>query len=222
MSIIDLTMGLESSIDENASKLIEDNKPEENHIEEELQDTLLVCNDKCSFARMTDNVYVLTLFSIIQSSDDTYGYVYKELAKVSSDATIYVDINNYGGSVNDGIKIIKALKRTGAHIITRCSNFGYSMGAMIWASGDTLEMADHAVLMFHSMSTAIMGNVQQMTNEVNELLIPSNNKFLSQLVSKELLTEEEFTTITTKEDHNLYLSKEDMKDRITKYNNRGM
>lgn len=73
----------------------------------------------------------------------------KDIAAIEADA-ITVRINSYGGSVTDGIAIYNAIKRHKAHVTISIEAAAYSIASLIAMAGDTVEMAENALLMIHA------------------------------------------------------------------------
>lgn len=71
---------------------------------------------------------------------------------------ITLRINSYGGSVSDGIAIYNAIKRHPATVTTVIDGIAASIASLIAMAGDTVEMADNAMLMIHAPWTYAGGN----------------------------------------------------------------
>lgn len=63
---------------------------------------------------------------------------------------ITIRINSYGGSVTDGIAIFNALRRHQAAVTTVVDGIAASVASLIAMAGDTIEMAENALLMIHA------------------------------------------------------------------------
>lgn len=61
-----------------------------------------------------------------------------------------IRINSMGGSVSDGIAIFNALKRHKATITTVIDGIAASVASLIAMSGDSIEMAENALMMIHA------------------------------------------------------------------------
>lgn len=85
----------------------------------------------------------------------------KEIAALEADA-ITVRINSYGGSVSDGIAIYNALKRHKAEVTTAIDGVALSIASLIAMAGDTVEMAENAMLMIHAPWGGVVGNSAEM------------------------------------------------------------
>ena len=73
-------------------------------------------------------------------------------------ANLTVRINSVGGSVPDGLAIYNALKRHKATVTTSVDALAASIASLIAMAGDTVEIADNALLMIHAPWTVAMGN----------------------------------------------------------------
>jgi ATP-dependent protease ClpP protease subunit len=73
----------------------------------------------------------------------------REVAALDVDA-ITVRINSFGGSVTDGIAIFNALKRHKATVTTVVDAIAASVASLIAMAGDSIEMAENALLMIHA------------------------------------------------------------------------
>ena len=81
----------------------------------------------------------------------------KDLAALAADQ-IQVRINSMGGSVPDGIAIHNAIKRHPAATTTVIDGMALSIASLIALAGDSVEMADNAVMMIHAPWTVAAGN----------------------------------------------------------------
>jgi ATP-dependent protease ClpP protease subunit len=85
----------------------------------------------------------------------------RDIAALDVDA-ITVRINSYGGSVSDGIAIYNALKRHPAHITVSIDGVAVSIASLIAMAGDTVEMAENALLMIHAPWGGMYGNAAEL------------------------------------------------------------
>lgn len=81
----------------------------------------------------------------------------KDIAELNAQA-ITVRINSYGGSVTDGIAIHNAIKRHPAAVTVCIDGLAASIASLIAMAGDTVEMAENAMLMIHAPWTYAGGN----------------------------------------------------------------
>jgi ATP-dependent protease ClpP protease subunit len=81
----------------------------------------------------------------------------KDLVALDVD-TLTVRINSYGGSVSDGIAIYNAIKRNKASTTIAIDGVAVSIASLIAMAGDTVEMADNALMMIHAPWSYASGN----------------------------------------------------------------
>jgi len=80
-----------------------------------------------------------------------------EIAALDVDE-LTVRINSFGGSVPDGIAIHNAIKRHQAKVTVSIDGVAASIASLIAMAGDTVEMAENALLMIHAPWGAAVGN----------------------------------------------------------------
>ena len=85
----------------------------------------------------------------------------RELAAIDA-ASISVRINSLGGSVPDGIAIYNAIRRHPADVTIYIDGMAMSIASLIAMAGDTVEMAENAVLMIHAPWTGVAGNCAEL------------------------------------------------------------
>jgi ATP-dependent protease ClpP protease subunit len=83
--------------------------------------------------------------------------------------SLTVRINSEGGSVPDGLAIYNALKRHKAQVTIAIDAQALSVSSLIAMAGDTIEMADNAMLMVHAPWSGLYGNAGKL-REMADLL----------------------------------------------------
>jgi ATP-dependent protease ClpP protease subunit len=81
----------------------------------------------------------------------------KDISALDADQ-ITIRINSYGGSVSDGIAIHNAIKRHKAQVTVVVDSVAYSIASLIAMAGDTVEMAENALMMIHAPWANASGN----------------------------------------------------------------
>lgn len=92
----------------------------------------------------------------------------RELAALDAD-TITLRINSYGGSVPDGLAIFNALKRHPASIDVQIDGVAISCAGYIAMAGDTVTMAENALLMIHAPWGMAIGNSTELRDQADML-----------------------------------------------------
>lgn len=93
-------------------------------------------------------------------SVDAASFV-ENLQQVDADY-LTVRINSFGGSVKDGLAIYNAIKRHPAATTIEIDGMAVSIASLIAMAGDTVSMADNAMMMIHAPWTIAMGNSTDM------------------------------------------------------------
>ena len=92
------------------------------------------------------------------------------LAVANSKATkIIVNINSFGGFVNDGLMIHDALRAAKAKIETRVYSMSASAATVIAQAGDTRKMSANALYLVHHAMNGVYGNVFEMEAGIKDL-----------------------------------------------------
>lgn len=124
----------------------------------------------------------------------------REIAALDA-AQITVRINSFGGSVADGIAIHNSIKRHPATTNVVIDGVAASIASLIAMAGDTVEMAENALLMIHAPWGMAMGNSADM-REFADMLDTWAQAMSSSYASKSGSTKEEMLALLTDgEDH---------------------
>lgn len=85
------------------------------------------------------------------------------------DKTLTVRINSYGGSVADGLAIYNAIRRHPKGSTVEIDGVAASIASLIAMAGDTVRMADGALLMIHAPWGMSVGNAKDMRDTAETL-----------------------------------------------------
>ena len=83
--------------------------------------------------------------------------------------TLDVRVNSVGGSVVDGLAIFNALRRHKADIDVTVDGLAASIASLIAMAGDTVRIADNALLMIHAPWTGAYGNAADLRETADQL-----------------------------------------------------
>lgn len=92
----------------------------------------------------------------------------KQIGAVKGDV-IVVNINSYGGDVNDGVSIHDLLAQNPARKIVNINGMTASIATVIAMAGDEINISDNALFLIHRASTISFGNINDMRKTVEEL-----------------------------------------------------
>lgn len=98
----------------------------------------------------------------------TAAQLVRDLQAVESEY-LTVRINSYGGSVSDGLAIYNAIKRHPAATTVSIDGVAVSIASLIAMAGDTVEIADNALMMIHAPWSVVLGNATEMRKSADML-----------------------------------------------------
>lgn len=113
-----------------------------------------------------------------------------------SNEDIFLIINSPGGSVSDGMNLIRAMKSARSKIVCAIDTKAYSMAAIIATYCSKTYIHKYAAMMFHRATYVIQGHPEEVTSRVKFV-----NRYFD-LLHAEIAT-------------NLHISKEEYNLRIT-------
>ncbi len=107
------------------------------------------------------------------------------LYEATEDDTCKITIDNNGGFLTTGIALSEAIKRTKAHVTTKCVSIAASAAAVTFTPGHTKEAYEWGFLMYHTASYGLQGNTKEHREHVQyieaimqELMIEAKNENL--------------------------------------------
>lgn len=119
----------------------------------------------------------------------------RELAALDVEE-LTIRINSYGGSVPEGIAIHNAIKRHKAKTTIAIDGIAASIASLIAMAGDTVEMAENALLMVHAPWGFAIGNSKEM-REYADMLDTWSKAMATSYASKTGMSDEEVMALLT-------------------------
>jgi ATP-dependent protease ClpP protease subunit len=92
----------------------------------------------------------------------------KDIAALDAE-NLSVRINSVGGSVPDGLAIFNALRRHKAKVAVSVDGLAASIASLIAMAGDSIHMAENAMLMIHAPWSVVGGNAKDMRERADML-----------------------------------------------------
>ncbi len=123
---------------------------------------------------------------------------------------IYLHLNTPGGNFDTGLQIINNIAASPARVTTVLEARAYSMGALIFLSGDELIVHDTCQLMFHNYSSALIGKGNEQQAQV--LAISKWFEKVMRNVCKPFLIDEEVERILRGED--IWMDSDEIRRRL--------
>lgn len=86
-----------------------------------------------------------------------YTDLYNALRTATEYDVVFLHLNTPGGNFDTGLQIINNIHASAAKVVTILEARAYSMGSLIFLSGDELIVNDNCQLMFHNYSGSLIG-----------------------------------------------------------------
>lgn len=116
----------------------------------------------------------------------------RQLDEYSAETDITVRINSPGGDVFDGFAIFNLLRQHKATINVVIDGLAASAASVIAMAGDTVEMAENALLMIHNPYTFAVGDASEMLKTA-EMLETVKDSIITSYQVRVALSDEELS-----------------------------
>lgn len=111
---------------------------------------------------------------------------------------IFIHLNTPGGQLDTGVQLINAMQNSQAKVVTILESTAYSLGTLIFLSGDEMVVNDHCMMMFHNFNGGLIGKGNELVSELEATV-----KWFASLASDiyvPFLSQDEFERIVRGED----------------------
>jgi ATP-dependent protease ClpP protease subunit len=156
-----------------------------------------VKQDERIFNKQLVNVFEFYLSGEIESSEE-YIQWFDTIRHAGETDVIKIYINSGGGDVFTAIQFMRALEETSANVVMSVEGLCASAATMIMLCGDTFEISQHSMFMFHNYSGGTFGKGGEMLDQLQHERAWSE-KLLRETYS-DFLTEEEIVSILNNRD----------------------
>lgn len=126
---------------------------------------------------------------------------------------VHLRIASPGGDVGIAIRLVAAMRRTKARVITEAVGMCASAGALLWSHGHERRMAPGSYLMLHMSSHGDWGNSTVIALTAEAMVSYIKTVALEPLVRDGVLTEEEMERIVDQR-HDVYLAATTITERL--------
>ena len=124
-----------------------------------------VKQDERIFNKQLINIYEFYLSGAIESSEE-YIQWFDIIRHASDNDVIKFYINSPGGDVFTAIQFMRALKETSASVVMSVEGICASAATMIMLCGDSFEVSEHSMFMFHNYSGGTFGKGGEMLDQL--------------------------------------------------------
>ena len=156
-----------------------------------------VKQDERTFHKQLVNVHEFYLSGEIDSAEN-YIQWFDTIRHASENDVVKVYINSPGGDVFTAIQFIRALKETSANVVMSVEGICASAATMIMLYGESFEISEHSMFMFHNYSSGTFGKGGEMFDQLQH-----ERKWSEKLlrdIYKDFLTEAEVTSLLDNKD----------------------
>jgi ATP-dependent protease ClpP protease subunit len=143
------------------------------------------------------NIHEFYLSGDIESSEN-YIQWFDTIRHAGENDVIKIYVNSHGGDVFTAIQFMRALRETSANIVISVEGLCASAATMIMLCGETFEISEHSMFMFHNYSSGVFGKGGEMFDQLKHERAWSEN--LLRDIYKHFLTDEEITSMLENKD----------------------
>lgn len=134
------------------------------------------------------NAHEFYLSGTIEEADE-YIEWFDTIRHASENDLVKIYINSYGGDLFTAIQFYRVLNETAATVAISVEGACMSAATMIFLCGDSYEVSDHSMFMFHNYSGGTMGKGGEMLDQLQHERIWSE-KLLREIYEGFLTTKE--------------------------------
>lgn len=153
--------------------------------------------DERTFHKQLVNVHEFYLNGEIDSAEN-YIQWFDTIRHAGESDIIKVYINSPGGDVFTAIQFMRTLQETSANVVMSIEGLCASAATMIMLCGESFEISDHSMFMFHNYSGGTVGKGGEMLDQLQH-----ERKWSEKLlrdVYKDFLTDSEIVSVLDNRD----------------------
>lgn len=168
-----------------------------------------VKQDERFFSKQLVNVHEFYLCGEIETPEE-YIQWFDVIRHASETDVIKIYINSPGGNVFTAIQFMRTLKESSAKVVMSVEGECASAATMIFLCGDSFEVSEHSMFMFHNYSSGVFGKGGEMFDQLKHERKWSAS--LLQDVYKDFLTDTEIGAILDNKD--IWMSGDEVIERL--------
>ena len=147
--------------------------------------------------RQAVNIHEFYLCGEVESPEQ-YIEWFDIIRHAGQNDVIKLYINSPGGDMFTAIQFLRVLNETEASILVSVEGACMSAATMLFMCGDSFEVSEHSMFMFHNYSSGVVGKGGEMYDQLQHQRIWSE-KLLREIYS-DFLTEKEIVSILDNKD----------------------
>ena len=165
--------------------------------------------DERFFSKQLVNVHEFYLCGEIETPEE-YIQWFDTIRHSGETDVIKIYINSPGGNVFTAIQFMRVLKESSAKIVMSVEGECASAATMIFLCGDSFEVSEHSMFMFHNYSSGVFGKGGEMFDQLKH-----ERKWSERLlreIYEDFLTETEIVSILDNKD--IWMSGDEIIERL--------
>lgn len=156
-----------------------------------------VKQDERIFHKQLVNVHEFYLSGEIESPEN-YIQWFDTIRHAAESDVIKIYVNSPGGDVFTAIQFMRALNETSGNVVISVEGICASAATMIMLCGETFEISEHSMFMFHNYSSGVFGKGGEMFDQLKHEREWSEK--LLRDIYKNFLTDTEITSMLENKD----------------------
>lgn len=168
-----------------------------------------VKQDERFFSKQLVNVHEFYLCGEIETPEE-YIQWFDTIRHSGETDVIKIYINSPGGNVFTAIQFMRVLKESSAKIVMSVEGECASAATMIFLCGDSFEVSEHSMFMFHNYSSGVFGKGGEMFDQLKHERKWSES--LLRGIYEDFLTEKEIVSILDNKD--IWMTGDEIIDRL--------
>ena len=168
-----------------------------------------VKQDERFFSKQLVNVHEFYLCGEIETPEE-YIQWFDTIRHSGETDVVKIYINSPGGNVFTAIQFMRVLKESSAKIVMSVEGECASAATMIFLCGDSFEVSEHSMFMFHNYSSGVFGKGGEMFDQLKH-----ERKWSERLlreIYEDFLTETEIVSILDNKD--IWMSGDEIIERL--------
>jgi ATP-dependent Clp protease, protease subunit len=168
-----------------------------------------VKQDERFFNKQLVNVHEFYLCGEIESPEE-YIQWFDTIRHANETDVIKIYINSPGGNVFTAIQFMRVLKETSASVVMSVEGECASAATMVFLFGNSFEVSEHSMFMFHNYSSGVFGKGGEMFDQLKHERKWSET--LLRDIYKDFLTDKEVDAILDNKD--IWMTGEEVIERL--------
>ena len=136
-----------------------------NNLDNEVQNRILYLHDVIDDNSVLEIIQKINEINLLDEEEERNLKIKYDMVTVKR-KPIILDISSFGGIVYSGLTLVSTIEQSITPIITRVNGYAMSMGLIIFLAGHERYMSRHASIMYHQISSGIIGKLKDQEEDL--------------------------------------------------------